>query len=142
MSKDRLKGTLAFWRVDPKELSTLDELAEYLNALINGSCLFIEKDGRLIVVENPVIERARIAEVGDMKIEIFSKEHPPPHFHVSSPRVDASFRIDNCKLIKGNISKKDYKAIKYFHQEKKSTIIEKWNSMRPTDCAVGLFRDK
>jgi hypothetical protein len=76
-----------------------------------------------------------------MKIEIRSNEHALPHFHVISPEIDASFRIDNCEILKGQIGTKDYKKIKYWHQSAKSVLIETWNSMRPTDCVVGSFKN-
>ena len=103
MAKDSLKGTLSFCFIDPQELDGLGEWVEYLDALINGPCLIQETDNDLILVEDPLIIRVRIALVRNMKIEIRSNEHAPPHFHVISPEIDASFRIDNCEILKGKI---------------------------------------
>jgi len=141
--KDKLKGKISFWRVDPTELETLDEWTEFLDAIIHGPNLVLERNGNLILVENPVVEKARIAEIGrGMKIEIYSKEHSPPHFHVLSSEIDASFRIDDCTHLAGKIrSSADYKKIKYWHRHAKPILIEKWNSMRSTDCLVGLYKD-
>ena len=141
MAKAKLKGTLSFCFIDPQELDSLDEWVEYLDALINGPCLILEKDNDLVLVEDPLIIRVRIALVRNMKIEIRSNEHAPPHFHVISPEIDASFRIDNCEILKGKINSKDYKIIKYWHQSARPMLIETWNSMRPTDCVVGLYKD-
>jgi hypothetical protein len=141
MAKDRLTGTLSLCFIDPQELDGLDEWVEYLDALINGPCLILEESNDLILVPDPLIIRVRIALVRNMKIEIRSNEHAPPHFHVISPEIDASFTIDNCEILQGKISTKDYKKIKYWHQSAKPMLIETWNSVRPTDCVVGLYRD-
>ena len=141
MAKDKLKDALSFCFVDPKELDDLDEWAEYLDALINGPCVILEKDNDLVVVQDPLIIRVRVDLVRNMKIEIRSKEHAPPHFHVISPEIDASFRIDNCQILRGEISTKDYKKIKYWYRSAKPILIEVWNSMRPTDCVVGKYKD-
>jgi len=77
-----------------------------------------------------------------LKIDIYPKEHAPPHFHVLSPTIDASFRIDNCELLNGNISGSDHKKIRYWHKYAKQLLIEKWNSTRPTHCSVGFYTEE
>jgi len=141
MAKDKLKGTLSFCFIDPKELNGLDEWVEYLDALLNGPCIILGEDNNLVLAQDPLIIRVRVAQIRNMKIEIRSNEHAPPHFHVVSPEIDASFRIDNCEILNGKISTKDYKKIKYWHQSGKSMLIETWNLMRPTDCVVGLYKN-
>jgi len=141
MNKDKLKGKLFFFLVDSKELDTLDEWVEYLDAIVHGPCLILEKDNELQLIENPFITKAQVAIVRGMRVEIYSKEHPPPHFHVLSPTIDASFRIDNCTLLNGEVTKDEHKKIRYWHKQAKPMLIEKWNLMRPTDCVAGLYRE-
>ncbi len=84
------------------------------------------------------IERRHLVQVIDrVKIEIYSLEHPPPHFHVKSATLNVTFSISNCDLLKGDIDSKMLKMIKYFHSMNKSKLIEVWNKLRPTDCPVG-----
>jgi hypothetical protein len=80
-----------------------------------------------------------VAKVNGLKIEIYSNEHPPPHFHVKSPNVNASFDIENCLLLEGNVDTKDKKKIQFWHKQTKPILINVWNSTRPTHCTVGEY---
>lgn len=140
MNKDDLKGTSLFHLVDPNELEGMVEWVEYLDAILHGPCeIWEEENGELLLYNI----RALVEKINGLKVEIYPNEHPPPHFHVKSSTANASFRIDNCEKLHGDISSGDYGKIKFWHQKQssKSLLIEKWNSMRPTTCQVGNFRD-
>lgn len=138
MTKEQLKGTRWFHTVDPSELSGLDEFAEYLEAILNNGCSVLELNGELVLLEIKQL----VANVRGLKIEIYSKEHPPLHFHVKSATVDASFIIEDCSLLNGKISSGDYNKILYWHQHSKKILIDCWNKTRPSDCAVGEYKGK
>lgn len=90
-----------------------------------------------------VVERRYLVnKIGNLKIEIYPNEHPPPHFHVISSDFRAAFSIEDCKLLEGNISSKDRKKVEYFHMGSKPQIETAWNKMRPGDCPVGLINHK
>lgn len=60
-----------------------------------------------------------IAQVNDLKIEIYPKDHYPPHFHVISRSRDINARFDLITLEHlnnkaGNIKQKDVKKIQNF----------------------------
>ncbi len=74
-----------------------------------------------------------------MKVEVYSDEHAPPHFHVKSPTIDASFAINDCKVLRGEVSGASLRTIRYWHQHAKPKLVEVWNSTRPGDCEVGVF---
>ena len=76
-----------------------------------------------------------------LKIEIYPNEHPPPHFHVKSPNINASFSIESCTKLRGNINPKDLSKVKYWYKHSKSLLIDIWNSTRPTNCVVGEYND-
>lgn len=137
MTKNELKGTRWFHTVNPKELSGLDDFAEYLEAILNNGCSVLEIDGELVLLEIKKL----VANVRGLKVEIYSKEHPPPHFHVKSASVNASFTIENCSLLNGKISNGEYNKILYWHQHSKQTLIDCWNETRPSDCVVGEYRE-
>lgn len=138
-SKKALKGTQWFHNVNPEDLEGLDEFAEWLEALLHNPCSIWEEDGRSFVVEI----RQLVARLDGLRIEIYSNEHPPPHFHVRSPNVDAVFRIDDCKHLEGKVRPNDYKKILHWFQNARPVLIEAWDSSRPTYCSVGAFdRDK
>jgi hypothetical protein len=128
LKKDLLKETLLFFEVDPSEPDSFEEWTEYLDSLLHGPCSVLEHDGKLTLLEI----KARVDMVLDMSIEVYPKEHAPPHFHVRSANIDASFRIDDCSILDGKISPRNYAKIRHWHQQAKPILIERWNSMRPT----------
>tara|TARA_R110002051_G_scaffold324773_2_gene423655 strand:+ start:41015 stop:41395 length:381 start_codon:yes stop_codon:yes gene_type:complete len=90
--------------------------------------------------EHPIIKHM-VMFVPGTKVEIFSDEHPPPHFHILHQEVNASFRIDNCELVDGfRPSSRLMKAIKKWHRENLCTFYYTWNRTRPADCQVGKLR--
>ncbi|MBP6738650.1 MAG: DUF4160 domain-containing protein [Leptospiraceae bacterium] len=82
-----------------------------------------------------------IASIGALKIQIFSNEHPPPHFRVILNDLSNNFTIKNCEPLNGDSLKKYFRNIRKWHSENKETLIAKWNSSRPTHCPVGLYQE-
>ena len=135
--KDIAKKIGHFHSVSPDELEDFHEHVEWLEALLHEPCsIWEEDDGELVLIEI----RQLVESVNGLKIEIYSNEHPPPHFHVKSPNINASFCIENCDKINGKISRGDYLKIKYWHQYSKGRLIEVWDSTRPVNCVVGEYR--
>lgn len=75
-----------------------------------------------------------VSRIRSMKIEIFSNDHNPPHFHVKSNdlTINAIFRIDNCELIQGTIARDDKKRIEAFFSDPKTQLLMKdmWNKSK------------
>jgi hypothetical protein len=137
MPKDLARKVGMFFLVEPSDLNGFDEWAEWLLSLGSGLCSVIERDGELLLLET----RQRVATIDrGLRIEVFSDEHPPPHFHVKSGAIDASFAIDDCSLLRGNVDSGDMRRIRYWHQHAKAMLVEVWNSTRPGDCTVGECR--
>lgn len=134
--KDVARKFGRFHKVDPAELSGMDEYAEWLSALLYGQCYVEEHNGKLCIIE----KKHLVSNQGGVKIEIFSNEHPPPHFHVKSGDIDASFAIEDCSIVDGSVKNKDLKSIKYWHERLKPKLIEVWNDTRPSDCNVGIYQ--
>lgn len=138
MDKELLRKSDKFFLVDPKSLVSFEEWSEYLESILNGRCSVMDIDGKLELL----YIKGMVSSVKGMKIEIFSKEHPPPHFHVKSSKVDASFTIDDCKLLNGTINGGDLKKIVFWHsQGAKKLLIDYWNSSRPSICVVGPYKE-
>ena len=135
MNKDQLRHTPYFFRVAPSELYGFDELVEWLEAILHGPCSIYEEDGEVFLIE----AKQEVDRLDGLKIEIFPNEHPPPHFHVTSPNIKASFDIQSCKLLKGHICGSDRKKIEFWFSHSKSKLVEIWNSTRPTSCTVGKY---
>ena len=136
ITKELARKINHFYLIDPEELDGLDEYTEWLEAIFHGPCsIWEEDDGELVLIEI----RQLVARVNGLKIVINSNEHPPPHFHVTSPNVNASFSIEGCEKLEGSIRSQDLRKIKYWHQHAKPLLIDVWNSSRPTNCTVGDY---
>ncbi|WP_083918085.1 DUF4160 domain-containing protein [Thioalkalivibrio sp. ALgr1] len=133
---EKLKETPWFHNVDPGRLRSFDDYAAWLEAILHNPCNVWEEDGALFLIEI----RQLVTRVNGLKIEVYSNEHPPPHFHVKSPNVDASFDIESCAFLEGKVDSRDRKKIEFWHGKAKPLLIEAWNSTRPTDCTVGLYK--
>ena len=86
-----------------------------------------------VLPNGQVIElRKLVDKVNDLKIEIYSNEHNPPHFHVKSNEFNASFNLLTCELISGTIDSKNIKKIEFYYSRHKDQLIKIWNDTRPT----------
>ncbi len=132
-----LRGSRNFFLVGKDVLETADDWAEYLDSLLHGNCRIEEINGELVVIE----ERRLVEETRGLRIEIRPKEHSPPHFHVTSGKVNASFRIDNCEKLAGLVGQKEHQTIKYWWQQAKPKLIKIWDETRPAGCLVGRYKE-
>ena len=81
-----------------------------------------------------------VAQINGLKVEIFSNEHPPPHFRVKYQSSTANFAISDCSMINGGGEiMKFEKNIILWWKNNKSLLIDNWNRLRPTDCPVGAY---
>jgi len=135
MSLEELKGTHWLHNINPEKLESLEDFTAWLEAILHNPCNIWEEEGEMFLIET----RELVARVNGLKIEIYSNEHPPPHFHVKSPNLNASFSIESCQLLQGKVEPRDKKKIRYWHKHAKPLLIEAWNSTRPTNCSVGLY---
>lgn len=75
--------------------------------------------------------KERLGTIQDLQVIIYSNDHNPSHFHVKTKdlNINAKFKIEDCSLISGEISRKDMKKIKAFHLSPKGKVLmEKiWN---------------
>lgn len=94
----------------------------------------IRDDGYVLLREH-VVGRFK-----GFKVEIFSNEHPPPHFRVAYQGETCTFRIDDCRPLNGGL-KRWYRNIRKWHSDNREMLIETWNRTRPSDCPVGVFAE-
>ena len=113
---------------------SLDEAAQVLSEILSGG-YSVWTDGSLYSI------RQLVGRAGGLKIHVYAEEHPPPHFHVKSPDVDAVFTIDDCSLIRGNIDSREQRLVRWWYDRTRSQLVAAWNTTRPTDCRVGLIPD-
>ncbi len=70
-----------------------------------------------------------MGRINGVKIEMYSNDHNPPHFHVKTNcgRINATFKLDDCSLLTGDISRDDLKRVKYFFDTNKEKLQSFWN---------------
>ena len=75
-----------------------------------------------------------------LRVEVFAREHPPPHFRVICREESANYRIADCTQLNGGL-RREYRIIRKWHAENKGKLIDAWNQRRPSDCPVGPYRE-
>jgi uncharacterized protein DUF4160 len=116
------------------QAKSLQDAAEVLSELLTGG-YSVWVDGRLYNIKQLV------ARVRGIDIHVYSDEHPPPHFHVRSPDIDAVFTIDDCTFIRGNIDGREQRLVKWWYDRARPQLIASWNATRPSDCPVGPINE-
>lgn len=90
-----------------------ENIADLLEIHLNSTK--ISNDGQIYKVKH------YIASVGDLRIEVYPKDHFPPHFHVISKQRGLNVRIDlyTLKLLsvkKGKARQKDVRKVQHFFE--------------------------
>lgn len=66
--------------------------------------------------------------IGAYRIEIRTREHGVPHFHIVGPDGDASIAIDDFKVLaQSGVNTRDLKKICSVLEKHKETMLEVWN---------------
>jgi len=110
----------------------LDALAKMLWILLNDG--FSAWDDGTLLRTKQLVE-----QVNGLRIEVYPNEHPPPHFHVITGGNNASFTIENCSVLAGNLDRKDIKLVKWWHSRAQQKLIAAWDETRATGCSVGEY---
>lgn len=87
------------------------------------------------------INEEEFGRLNGLKIEVFSNEHPPPHFRVCYAGECNNFTIKDCTPINGNGLSTYFRNIKKWHKANKNKLIEFWDKKRPSDCPVGKYKE-
>ena len=109
---------------------TIDDLTQLLEHLL-GTIIDIDDHGQ--ITEG----RKRVEQIGSLTIVIRPVEHAPPHFHVTGPDINASFRISDGTQITGHIGRREIKILNLWFPGARRKLISFWNDTRPSDCPVG-----
>ncbi len=117
------------------KLNSVDDFEIHLSQFVMAGAYFFE--GQVVEV------RQLVEKMGAIKIEIYPNEHTPPHFHIKSNGMNASFAIDDCRVLENSgFSTKVIKSIQDWFEHSKSRLIEVWNQTRPDDCIVGRLNER
>lgn len=88
------------------------------------------------------VRKVHVDYLKGAKIEIFSNEHPPPHFRVKYQGSTANYSIKDGRRINGSgeVTRFDKNIYKWWKKNKQK-LIEIWNERRPSDCPVGVYHE-
>lgn len=109
---------------------SLQEGAAALQELLSGGYAVWE-DGSLYSIKQLV------ARVNGLRIEVFAREHPPPHFHISGGGIDATFSVADCSHLEGQVSGRERALVEWWFQRSRPMLVKAWNASRPSGCPVG-----
>lgn len=94
--------------------------------------------GAYIQDDNFIEAKHLVEKLGKIKIEIYSNEHPPAHFHITANGNKASLAIDDCRVLENSgFDNKSIKNIQDWFIKSRNKLVEVWNKTRPDDCVVG-----
>jgi hypothetical protein len=128
---DAMLQVLGFHRI--KGLSNVEQFERHLAAFLDsGAYVFFDAGTPVLLFGRQLVDRIR-----GLRIEIFPREHAPPHFHVKGGDIDAVFALSNCSLLYGTISRRDEDLVRFWYARAKERLVEVWNATRPSDCPVG-----
>jgi len=106
ISKNDLKTAGRFDLADPSTLDTFDEWALWLEAILHGPVsIFVRDSGEEVLSHGKQL----VERLDGLRITIYPNEHPPPHFHVEAPDVDASLQLRIAGSWVGNRRRRWYK---------------------------------
>lgn len=109
--------------------SNLDEAAEVLAELLNGGYA-VWTDGSLYFIKQ------QVGRINGLKIHVFPNDHPPPHFHVVAPGLNARFLISDGSLYSEaeQIDRRQASLIQgWWCDRSRELLIKTWNETRPSD---------
>lgn len=110
--------------------SSLEEITSVLDTLLSdGYAVWV--DGSLYNIKQ-LVDRVR-----GMKVEIYAREHPPPHFHVLAADIDATLSLKDGSLLEGHLTGRELRLIEWWYRRSRPLLIRTWNETRAFDCPVG-----
>lgn len=127
---DAMLRILGFDRIN--DFTKIDDFEHHLSRLFeSGAYVYFDRAQPILLFGRQLVER-----LGGLKIEIYAREHAPPHFHVKGGDVDAVFAIADCSLLRGTIGRREEDLVRFWFNKSKGRLVEVWNSTRPAGCPV------
>lgn len=70
--------------------------------------------------------------IDSIKIDVYSREHPPPHFHVLYAEYEELIEIESLKAYVGNIPKVQRKKVIDWAEDKKDYLMRIFKQLNPS----------
>ncbi|MBY0285117.1 MAG: DUF4160 domain-containing protein [Sphingomonas sp.] len=69
--------------------------------------------------------------IDGIRIEIYTDDHPPPHFHVKAGGMRAKFDISTGELLQGSLDKRSMRKVRQWMRFNGDLLMQVWISSRP-----------
>lgn len=80
----------------------------------------------------------KMLRVGNgVKIQIYPRDHNPPHFHVEAADKNASFDIRTGELMQGGLGHTANRIVRQYYQQNQSMLLNIWQDTRPGIISEG-----
>jgi len=70
-----------------------------------------------------------IVKIGNIKIQIFTGDHNPPHFHIVTPNYEAAVRLSDFQIIAGSVDRRSFDTAKKWIDENKGVLENEWKRL-------------
>lgn len=72
----------------------------------------------------------KVAKLWNLDINIYTKDHNPPHVHVTGPDVDVKIEIGTWKIVYAyGLKTKSLKKLLLFLKDLETDLMEAWNEI-------------
>ena len=102
-----------------KDATSVQDTLVVLEALFSGGYNVLPS-GELYYIKELV------ARVNGLRIYVYANDHPPPHFHVLGGGIDATFRIDDCTRMAGDIDPRRQGLLRWWHSKAHQHLVDAW----------------
>lgn len=69
--------------------------------------------------------------IDNIKIDIYSREHPPPHFHAKYAEFEELIEIETLETYAGKIPKMQRKKVTDWAADNKQFLLDIFNQLNP-----------
>ncbi len=70
--------------------------------------------------------------IDGIRIEIYTDDHPPPHFHVWFGGRRAKFDMATGNMLKGRLDKRSVRKVQRWMELNRDLLMQVWNDSRPS----------
>jgi hypothetical protein len=72
-----------------------------------------------------------VKTIDTIKIDIYSREHPPPHFHAKFAEFEELIEIETLETYAGNIPRIQRKKVTEWAGDNKQFLLDIFNQLNP-----------
>lgn len=74
-----------------------------------------------------------VHRIGSIKIDVYSRDHLPPHFHAIYGDEEALIQIENLEIIEGDLPRTQYRKVYVWadNTDKKAILFDNFYRLNP-----------